>query len=95
MFLQKETLKFMIEINGRAGMQKWANFKVKIYDFFIVCYFILQQKYKTFYSRPWPAVCITFVQITHQIQVLTEPLSRARAFFMHCRTTRPVPNIVG
>ena len=62
-------------------MQKWANFKVKIFDLFIVCYFILQQKYKTFYSRPWPAVCITFVQITHQIQVLTEPLNRAQAFY--------------
>ena len=25
--------------------------------------------------------CITFVQITHQIQVLTEPLCRAQAIF--------------
>ena len=31
------------------------------------------------YGRPWPAVNIIFVQITHQIQVLTEPLCRAQA----------------
>ena len=33
------------------------------------------------YGRPWPAVYIIFVQITHQIQVLTEPLCRALAIF--------------
>ena len=32
-----------------------------------------------FSSRPWPAVYINFVQILHQIQVLTEPLCRAQA----------------
>ena len=42
-----------------------------------------------------PAVYINFVQITHQIQVLTEPLCRARAIFMRCRTKSGVPNIVG
>ena len=31
------------------------------------------------YGRPWPAVYILFVQITHQIHVLTEPLCRAQA----------------
>ena len=30
---------------------------------------------------PWPTVYITYVQITHQIQVLTEPLCRAQAIF--------------
>ena len=33
--------------------------------------------------------------ITHQIQVSTEPLCRAQAVFMRCRTTSRVPNIVG
>ena len=33
------------------------------------------------YGRPWPAVNITFVQITYEIQVLTEPLCRAHAIF--------------
>ena len=33
------------------------------------------------YGRPWPAVYINFVQIKHQIQVLTEPLCRAQAIF--------------
>ena len=31
--------------------------------------------------RPWPAANITIMQNTHQIQVLTEPLSRAQAIF--------------
>ena len=31
------------------------------------------------YGRPWPAVYIIFKQITHQIQVLTEPLCLAQA----------------
>ena len=35
----------------------------------------------TNYGRPWPAVYITFVQITHQIQVLTEPFCRAQPIF--------------
>ena len=34
---------------------------------------------KNIYGRPWPAEYIIFVQITHQIQVLTEPLCRAHA----------------
>ena len=34
-----------------------------------------------YYGRPWPAVYITFVQITNQIQVLTEPLCHAQAIF--------------
>ena len=34
-----------------------------------------------FYGRPWPAVYINFVLKIHQIQVLTEPLSRAQASF--------------
>ena len=29
-------------------------------------------------GRPWPATYITFMQITHQSQVLTEPLRRAQ-----------------
>ena len=29
------------------------------------------------HGRPWPAVYINFVQITHQIQVLTEPMCPA------------------
>ena len=32
-----------------------------------------------YYGRPWPAVYIIFVQITHQIRVLTESLCRAQA----------------
>ena len=32
-------------------------------------------------DRPWPAAYITFMQITHQIQVLTEPLCHAQAIF--------------
>ena len=47
------------------------------------------------YGRTWPAVYITFVQITHQIKVLNEPLCRAQAIFMRCQTTSGVPNIVG
>ena len=39
----------MMEINGRAGRQKMANFKV-IFDLFIFCFdFIQQQKYKLCY----------------------------------------------
>ena len=34
---------------------------------------------KPYYGRPWSAVYIVFVQITHQIQVLTEPLCCAQA----------------
>ena len=34
---------------------------------------------QTCHGLPWPAVYINFVQITHQIQVLTEPLCRAQA----------------
>ena len=33
------------------------------------------------YGRPWPVVYIAFVQITHQIQVLTEPLCLAWGIF--------------
>ena len=47
------------------------------------------------YGRPWPAIYINFVQNIHQTQVLTEPLCRAQAIFMRCRTTSAVPNIVG
>ena len=32
-----------------------------------------------YFGWPWPAVYIIFVQLTHQIQVLTEPLCRAQA----------------
>ena len=32
-------------------------------------------------GRPWPAAYITFMQNTHQMQVLTEPLCRAQAIF--------------
>ena len=32
-------------------------------------------------GQPWPAAYITFMQITHRIQVLTEPLCRAQAMF--------------
>ena len=39
----------MTEINGRAGRQKWADFKV-IFDLFTFCFcFIHQQKYKLYY----------------------------------------------
>ena len=31
--------------------------------------------------RPWPAAYINFMQNTHQIHVLTKPLSRAQAIF--------------
>ena len=51
--------------------------------------------YLAYYGRLWPAVYIIFVQITQQIQVLTEPLCRAQAIFMRRRTTSGVPNIVG
>ena len=33
-----------------------------------------------YYGPPWPAVYITFEQITDQIQVSTEPLCRAQVF---------------
>ena len=33
------------------------------------------------YGPPWPAVYINFVLKIHQIQVLTEPLCRAKASF--------------
>ena len=33
------------------------------------------------YGRAWRAVYITFVQITHQIKVLNEPLCRGQAIF--------------
>ena len=36
-----------------------------------------EQPSKFCYSWPWPAVYITFVQITHQIQVLTEHCAQA------------------
>ena len=49
----------------------------------------------SYYGRPWPAVYINFVLKIHQIHVLTEPLCRAQARFMRCRTTSGVPNIVG
>ena len=50
---------------------------------------------EVYYGRPWPAVYETFVQITHQIQVLTKPYAVLRLFFMRCRTRSRVPNIVG
>ena len=37
------------------------------------------RQYNYNYGRPWPAVYITFVQIPHQVQVLTRPLCRAQA----------------
>ena len=38
--------------------------------------------YVFYNGRPWPVVYINFVQTTHQIQVLTEPLCRAQAIFL-------------
>ena len=49
---------------------------------------------KDYCGRPWPAAYITFMQITHQIQVL-EPLCLAQGIFIRCRTTSRVPNNVG
>ena len=45
------------------------------------------QRITSYCGRHWPAACITFMQITHQIQALTEPLCRAQCVFIRCRTT--------
>ena len=37
---------------------------------------------EVYYGRTWPAIYITFMQITHQFQVLTVPLCRAQAIFL-------------
>ena len=54
-----------------------------------------QEASNAYCGRPWPAAYITFMQITHQIQDLTEPLSRAQAISFAAEQREGNPNIMG
>ena len=63
----------MMEINGRAGRQKLANFKV-IFDLFIFClYFIQQQKYKQYYVT---LIIISEIQSKRAVGLVTAQNSK-------------------